>query len=72
MYAKKKMKHELLGYDKKSGRKIVSQTWWNQNSQLRDFIEDCLQYDYMDRPSAAELLNYPFLDLSQTSTSTTV
>ena len=42
MYAKKKMKHELLGFDKRSGRKVVTQTWWNQNSQLRDFIEDCL------------------------------
>lgn len=30
-YAKKKMKHELLGFDKKNTRKVVTETWWNQN-----------------------------------------
>ena len=64
-YAKKYMRHELLGYDKRSGRKIVTDTWWNQDSHLRDFIEKCLQYDYDHRPTAAELLNHPFLDLSE-------
>ena len=58
------MKHELLGFDKKNSRKQYD-TWWNQTPALRDFIEDCLQYDHMARPSAAELLNYPFLDLSE-------
>ena len=33
-YAKKKMRHELLGYDKKGGRKIVTQTWYNSNKHL--------------------------------------
>ena len=52
-YAKKKMKVELLGYDKtKQTKKIIHQTWWNQNSALRDFIEDCLAYDYTHRPTA--------------------
>ena len=30
-YAKKKMRYELLGYDKKGGRKITVQTWYNSD-----------------------------------------
>ena len=70
-YAKKKMRHELLGYDKKGGRKIVVQTWYNSDPNLQDFIASCLNYDYDQRPTASELLNHPFLDLSEYSTTNT-
>ena len=56
-YAKQKLKAELF-----EGESIEQgQSLFCTNTNLRQFIEACLTWDYSRRPTSADLLASPFL-----------
>ena len=56
-YAKQYLRQELFGSDSMED----GDSLYCRDTDLQLFLESCIAFDYEDRPSADELLSFPFL-----------